>query len=642
MKHLSGFKMMALPLLGAGLAISCIDNSYDLDDVDYTLGVETDLTLPTCSTDTIYLRNFMDLKEDGVIQFVWDADAKDSVFCVKQSGEANVDPIDIAEIRIKKPAISSFNTTVPLKSLIEAQGQQAKRIRISIDTPFGPQTIDFEQEFEYVLDPQDARYAISPATANGISADIIRIDRVGINTLKATLQIHIIGFPDYIQKIHFDDLTLTYPDGINVEECKFNNKGCNPKEGIPAAYELTPATDTEGMQISDGLLLELTFSGMEEGGAFTFDPAKHSATFQGNFSLTGTVRILTDEFAEDKLKAELERIASMDINQLNQIIQNKDLTSLVPAEINIKGSAEMDKDIVLTTFSGSITHNVDRIDPIKLDDLPDFLNDEEVVLDLDNPLLLLNVNSEMTEPIKTGLTLTSNTCSTPVVANNIIVNQGLNHYYMADKKASSLPEGYKDATRLTTTGSIPALIQKIPDQINVDVAPCTVEATDFDLTGKYDIDINYDVFAPLTFGPDFLLVYRDTENDWAKDLDDLEDVDADSLELSGLIDNELPASFTFTIEPIDRNGDRITQLLVDEISIGESGKNQPFKVSIKAAEGHTINDALAGKNGVKQLDGIRYSARLKGQNGQTLYQKAAIKIHDIKVALKGMVTYDAN
>ena len=28
-----GFKMMALLLLGAGMAISCIDNSYDLDDV---------------------------------------------------------------------------------------------------------------------------------------------------------------------------------------------------------------------------------------------------------------------------------------------------------------------------------------------------------------------------------------------------------------------------------------------------------------------------------------------------------------------------------------------------------------------------------------------------------------------------------
>lgn len=33
MKNLSGFKMMALLLLGAGMAISCIDNSYDLDDV---------------------------------------------------------------------------------------------------------------------------------------------------------------------------------------------------------------------------------------------------------------------------------------------------------------------------------------------------------------------------------------------------------------------------------------------------------------------------------------------------------------------------------------------------------------------------------------------------------------------------------
>lgn len=640
MKHLSGFKMMALLLLGAGMAISCIDNSYDLDDVDYTLGVETDLTLPTCSTDTIYLRNFMDLKEDGVIQFVWDDNAKDSVFCVKQSGEANVDPIDIAEIRIKKPAISSFNTTVPLKNLIGGL-QQVKRLRISIDTPFGPQTVDFEQEFEYVLDPQDARYAISPATANGISADIIRIDRVGINTLKATLQIHIIGFPDYIQKIHFDGLTLTYPDGIDVKECKFNNKGCKPKENAPA-YELTPATDTEGMRISDDLLLELTFSGMEEGGAFTFDPAKHSATFQGDFSLTGTVRILTEDFEEEELKAELERIASMDISQLNQIIQNKDLTSLVPAEINIEGSAEMDKDIVLTTFSGSITHNVDRIDPIKLDDLPDFLNDEEVVLDLNNPLLLLNVNSQVTEQIATGLTLTSNTCPTPVVADNIKVNQGLNCYYMADNKASALPEGYEDATYLATTGSIPALIRKIPDQINVDVAPCTIEATDFDLTKTYDIDINYDVFAPLTFGENFLLVYKDTENDWAKDLDDLEDVNAECIELSGQIDNDLPAGFTFTIEPIDRNGKTIPQLVVDRISIEKSGKNQPFKVSIKAADGHTINDALAGKKGVQQLDGIRYTARLKGQEGQSLYRKAAIKIHDIKVSLKGEVTYDAN
>ena len=354
------------------------------------------------------------------------------------------------------------------------------------------------------------------------------------------------------------------------------------------------------------------------------------------------MRILTEDFEEEELKAELERIASMDISQLNQIIQNKDLTSLVPAEINIEGSAEMDKDIVLTTFSGSITHNVDRIDPIKLDDLPDFLNDEEVVLDLNNPLLLLNVNSQVTEQIATGLTLTSNTCPTPVVADNIKVNQGLNCYYMADNKASALPEGYENATYLATTGSIPALIRKIPDQINVDVAPCTIEATDFDLTKTYDIDINYDVFAPLTFGKDFLLVYKDTENDWAKDLDDLEDVNADCIELSGQIDNDLPAGFTFTIEPIDRNGKAIPQLVVDRISIEKSGKNQPFKVSIKAADGHTINDALAGKKGVQQLDGIRYTARLKGQEGQSLYRKAAIKIHDIKVSLKGEVTYDAN
>lgn len=640
MKLLRRTHLLALPLLAAGLATSCIDNDYDLDDVDYTLGIETDLTLPTCSTDTIYLRNFMDLKEDGVIQYVWDATRGDSMFCVKKSGEAHVDPIDIDEIRIRRPQMSGFSASVPLKSLLGGRTNQPQRIKITIDTPLGPQTADFDQEFEYELKAEDTRYEVQPARATGISADIVSVSHVGINAVKATMEVRVVGFPAYIDKIHLDGMTLAYPEGLHVRECTFNGTPCEPVAG-ESAFRLTDECDEKGVSLADGIGLELTLDGMDEGKSFLFDATSHTATFQGTFALTGTVRISTEEFVEEQLKTRLEEIAHMDPTLLAQILRDKDLTSIVPDEINVKGEAEMSSDIVLHSFSGSIKHSVDRIDPIRLDDLPDFLNDEDVVMDLDNPMLLLNVANGLPAQIGTAMTLTSTTCPAPVRAEGISVMPGTNLFYLADKAVQALPDGYEGATRLSHQGSVPALIKKIPDQIDVDIDACTMEAHDFDITRTYNIGINYDVFAPVTFGKDFLMVYQDTENGWAEDLEDLEDLDAERIELAGLIDNDLPAGLLFTLEPIDREGKRITQLLVDNIEV-TSGKNQKFAFSLRAAQGHTINDALAGKNGVNKLDGIRYKASLKGQPGETLYRKASIKVHTITASLKGKVSYDAN
>lgn len=54
MKHSHYFWLLGLCLLCGGMQISCVDNDYDLDETDYTLGVETNITLPTCSTGEIF------------------------------------------------------------------------------------------------------------------------------------------------------------------------------------------------------------------------------------------------------------------------------------------------------------------------------------------------------------------------------------------------------------------------------------------------------------------------------------------------------------------------------------------------------------------------------------------------------------
>lgn len=634
MRRLYTAQLLALPLLAAGLATSCIDNDYDMDNVDYTVGAETDLTLPTFSTDTIYLHNFMDMEEDGVIQFVWDPVAKDSVFCLKQGGEADIDPVSIDEIRIESPRLSSFDATVNLRDLLQSGRRGAQRPRrITITLPGGgQQTVELpSQSFHYDITPGDARYDITPATATGISADVTSIVRIGIDAVKVTLDVAVKGFPAYIGTVHYDGLRLACPEGVNITAAKFNETDCRIEDGV---IYLTQETDTRGHAIADGIRMELTMDGVEEGESFAFDAVGHTATFGGRFDLTGSLRVESDEF----LPAELEKLGYA---TLMQIVQSGDLSPIVPEKINVKGDAEMDGDLVLRTFSGQLKHDVGDIDPIRLDDLPDFLNDDNVVLDLDNPILLMDVCNGMPARVNTAITLKSNTCPTPVQA-SIELEQGGNKLYLADKKATQLPDAYATAQRIPSSGSVADLIKKVPERVDIDVDHCTMVAKDFDLRRSYDISLHYDIFAPLTFGPEFKMSYEDTETGLAEDLDDIEDVNFDRIELAALIDSKLPAGLKLTVDFTDTEGHVIPQLQAEGIDVRPNAKGQRFTISIKAVQGHTINDALAGKNGVGKLDGIRYRAELVGEHGAVLYRNASIRIYDVKASLKGKVTIDMN
>lgn len=96
----------------ACMLASCIDEKYDMDNVDMTIGTQGDLTLPTSSTGEIVLKSIMDLDEDAVIQAV------DGEFFLKTDGSADVPEVDITPISISKPEIDDIDITVLGLSLI--------------------------------------------------------------------------------------------------------------------------------------------------------------------------------------------------------------------------------------------------------------------------------------------------------------------------------------------------------------------------------------------------------------------------------------------------------------------------------------------------------------------------------------------
>ena len=643
MKHFRHLPFVGFSLLCAGLHTSCIDNSYDLDETDYTLGIETDITLPACSTGDIYLRSFMDLEEDGIIQYVWDEELQDSIFCVRKSGEADIDPIRINEIKIAKPQLSPIETEISLRDIVGLQEQKKNKVKVTIKNPLLGNDIEVnvnDTAFIYDLKEGDAKYSIKNAGADHISTDIISIEKVGIDMVEVTLSIQLNGFPNYIPYMHLDNMSLSYPVDLNVTNCEFNGEECKVDNG----KIILSGDKGDPIKISDGVKLKLAINGLQTGECFTFDPQTHHVELNGEFTLNGSFRIETSEFDEAELSKKINSLTAKDIQEF----LSGNWNSLIPMTLGVVGTADFNKDVVIKTFTGQVTHSVGSIAPIKLDNLPDFLTDEDAVLDLYNPVLLLSVNNYIPSTIQTGFELKSNTCDTPVKTEEIDIDYGYNFYYIADKETNTFPASFFpdgmgiEVQRVEFTGSVPNLIKKIPEQVEINVSPVGLYAQELDITKEYDVDINYEVFAPFTFGDEFMMVYSDTEQGWAKDLGEMDKLNAERLELNGKIDSDLPATLVLTLIPLDKNGNKIDALEVNDVEIEGNKTNQNFTLIIKAAKGHSLNDVLAGKNGVNQLDGIKYSAVITGENQKTLKKDANIRLHGINVSVKGTISYDAN
>lgn len=639
-------KFLWLGVLGLTLGVSsCMDDSYDLDDIDMTLGVNTDLTLPSCSTDSVYLKSILDLKEDGVVKLVEKPKVPgDSMYVVTQTGTPDIDPIKIDEIKIAKPTINPINATVKLFDELPLSQKASKRApgRRNIKVNVKGFEIDLEDTaYTYTITEDDnTRQTLSGAKATGISTDVVDIERIKFDETKITLQINT-DFPDHFPYMHLDSLTLTLPEDIHIKSCTLNGKD---------AMEIKPGqiivTGEKGSKLSTrNISLEMVFDEASTGNDFVFDGNNHEASLGGDFEVKGTFRVETSEIDTDKIA----RIIESQWNDLAQKVMMggklaiSDIDGIIPAEINFRGETWFDKDILLTHVTGKFQHEIGDIDPISLSDLPDFLEDNDVVLDLANPMVFLSVRNSLSANISTELTLTSDTDDGAHRTGPLTIGaNATNKYYLAKNEETDFLPADKADYKFVEVDGLPNLIKKIPDEIKVDVDKVKLVATDLDITKEYPIDIEYEVYAPLIFGEEFKLVYAGTEDGF--DLgDDLEDLDAESLHIKANVISDVPANIRLDVELLDINGQKIDIVEDNSVIITKpSGANKvsAIELNIKPKEGYSLKDILSGS---KQLDGIKYRAVLdKPNSGEPLRNKTSLIIKDIKVSIKGVITYDAN
>ena len=644
-----------LGLLATSFALqSCIDDDYDLDDIDMTISTDADLSLPLSSTGDILLRNIME--EGEVVKFVTDENGQ-KVYAVIQDGSADIQEINIPTISIS-PTLNPIETDIRIDELING-GNGAPRRKVHIQV--GPVDLDLpDAEFHYTIQEDDnAKYEIVEATAE-VDPVVRSLEHVSTkDPVVISLDLNINGLPKMLNRVYLDNFMLTVPTELEINGGSFNGVAIDPNSIVNGRIPLTGNNNPvilENGATKEPIRLSLSLTGVSVDNKFKFtpnpDPTKNGlVSITGNFEVDGSFRVNTADIDSDKLNTFLTTEGS---TILSKIVQQNSLLPLFGESIHISGNANI-TDIVLGKVTGSIARDIADIQPIMLDDLPDFLNDSEVVLDLDNPAVLIKTFSNIPGIAQTGLTLTSNydngedkkTVQVSPVNIAGTENGTESRFYIADKEPSFFPEGYTQAntTKLPMTGSVKELIRHIPKQVDVDVDVVTMYIEDMDITRPYKVGVDYQVFAPLIVGPDFKLVYSDTERGWAKDLDDAKDVDAKLIELKAEVTSDLPADLEFSLVPIDRDAREISGLSINAVTVNANAKRQAISFAIQAAdpERHSLNDFIAGRNGMQQLDGIQYKAVIKANQGSgKLYESAKIKLDNIKITIKGGITYDAN
>lgn len=617
-----GNKLMLGAMIASAMGISsCVDSSYDLDDVDMTIGSTVDLTIPTSSTGEILLKNIMDLEEDGIVQIV------EGDYFLIEDGHANIDQVKISNIHMIAPPSQSFNASLNITDILT--------------NVKGKKMAEGTGNLVYYPMKDMAKTNAFNTTSGIVSEDIVTIDDVKTEPFVVEVNVGTQDFPAFVTKSHLDGLTLTLPAGLHVTSCTFNGKEMltTPEAIAKAKAGSIVLIDGEdaGRSANEQLQLKLQIEGVDVADDMACSFNNHKANISGQFGVEGYFRISESDIDMTQLTTQ---------QQQDLFLSGGDLKSIMPEAINFNGKANFLSDIEVLSFNGTAQRKVGNISPIKLNNMPDFLNDEEVVLDLENPAIYIDVTNPMPLEAKTTISLTSqydNASDIVRTTPTMTIPANQRTIFCLAESEQNLVNPYNGVTTVfVKVDDLGALLKRIPKQIKVDVADLTMDCYNMPVGKNYDLNVDYKVYTPVTFGDEFKMVYKGTENEFELG-DDVQDLSAKDAKITISADavNTLPVDCQLTVEALDKDGNKLNNIL-KPVSIKVNKKStQKVSVSLEPTSGHNLDEVL--HEGKYQLDGILYRAILdQPAAGETLNDKGYIKLTNIKLNIKGTVTYDAN
>ena len=316
-------------------------------------------------------------------------------------------------------------------------------------------------------------------------------------------------------------------------------------------------------------------------------------------------------------------------------------------------------DITLKSATGIFDPeiNISSLGDVSVTGVPDFLSEDGVRADLDNPQIILSIKNDMDAAAKVSAKVIStkngqnlatvqlpemNICKTTVVpVTKICICRHNTEELTAQYGAANVYEVSNLATLIN---------QHIPDHVQItDVktkADLSQEMT-IEFGRYYHVVPSYEIYAPLAFAEDAVIEYADDFDGWNDDLDDLELSEGTYVRLTADAQNLVPATLIVEATPLGLEGTDISNLIevnvkkgtVKASTDGVTAVNSPLEIELREKV----------KGGLQKLDGLSYKVKGKASHDGTTVtginlnsEKHTLKLANIKVKLVGKVIGNFN
>lgn len=561
-----------------------------------TITVGGDLSIPGSGTEEFTLEEIMDLEDNSVVK----ADAQGN-YALNKADTTETD-VEIAPVHINAPASNPTTTT------------------LYFDTPAATSEEVEAQVYDVTTDFLFSKDDVTTDIVSLTSTDVDFTAYLTISFSQTSQNVEVITLKKGFS-IEMELEGQTQPNGFVFELDNTGNYGI--KEGEDQTIEFL-----QDQEIRKGMTLKIPvyFKRIQNfpDGQGIYEP--------GHFKL-----------------------------QTHVIANGTATTPGVPAgniQVDLITDTEV-PDITLQSVTGIVDPKIDiNVDPITVEGVPDFLKDD-VNLDLTNPYIKLrlengspadvNLKARMTWTkdgvFNEGFQIGTDLGSTPTDQTITLAGSATSEYYLSRINMENLPAGAKN---IVLGDNLYELIRTIPDEIKLtDVeAKALQHDTEVELGNDgayYEVNTIYELNAPLQFGNELNIVYKDTINDWGGDLEDIT-IKKAIVEMDAL--NGIPLNFKLNAQAIDRNGNVYPNVTVNPVKNtiapglkltgenGETATESPIQLEIVCESGD-----------MKDLDGliVNFTADMEGVNqNATLNKGMTLKLSNIRIRIKDGVTVDLN
>lgn len=331
----------------------------------------------------------------------------------------------------------------------------------------------------------------------------------------------------------------------------------------------------------------------------------------------------------------------------------------VPTSALTIGANVTVNDITLKSATGIFDPeiNISSLGDVSVTGVPDFLSEDGVRADLDNPQIILSIHNDMDAAAK----VSAKVISTKNGQNLATVQLPEMHIYkttvtpvtkicICRHKTAELTTQY-GAANVYEVSTLATLINKhIPDHVqitNVEAKADLSQEMTIEFGRNYNVVPSYEVYAPLAFAEGAVIEYADDFDGWNDDLDDLELAEGTYLRLTADAQNLVPATLIVEATPLGVNGADISNQIEVNIKQGTVKASTDGVTAVTSPLEIELREKVKGA--LQKLDGLSYKVKGKASHDGTSVtginlnsEKHTLKLENIKVKLVGKVIGNFN